>query len=104
MVTVAQRLDRRLDNELGRAKIRLADAEADDVAALGGQRIGAGEDREGIFLADPVEIRDCLQHFKVLPGAFLFGRHFTAFVGRNQQIRLTRESGGVATHASANSS
>ena len=52
VVAVAQRLDGRLDDEIRRAEIGLADAEIDDVAALGGERRGAGEHREGVFLAD----------------------------------------------------
>ena len=55
VMAVAQRLDRRLDDMLGRAEIRLADAEIDDIAALGGELGGAREHREGILLADPVE-------------------------------------------------
>ena len=39
VMAVAQRLDRRLDDEIRRAKIRLADAEIDDVAALRGERV-----------------------------------------------------------------
>ena len=62
VMAVAQRLDRGLDDEVRRAEIGLADAEADDVAALRGERVGAGEHREGIFLADAVEGRDRFQH------------------------------------------
>jgi hypothetical protein len=46
---------------LRRAEIRLADAEIDDVAALRGERIGAGEHGEGVLLADAVEGGDGLQ-------------------------------------------
>jgi hypothetical protein len=35
-MAVAQSLDRRLDNEIRRPEIRLANPEIDDVAALGG--------------------------------------------------------------------
>ena len=62
VMAVAQRLDRRLDDEIGRAEIRLADAEIDDVAALRGKRIGARQHGEGVLLADAVESRDGLQH------------------------------------------
>ena len=62
VMAVAQRLDRRLDDELGRAEVRLADAEVDDVAALRRQRVGAGQHGEGILLADAVEVGDGLQH------------------------------------------
>ena len=74
VVAVAQRLDRRLDDELGRAEIGLADAEADDVAALGCERVGAGQHGEGVLLADAVERRDGLQHGMVL--RFLRGFYF----------------------------
>ena len=68
VMAVAQRLDRGLDDVVGRAEIRLADAEIDDVAALRGQRVGARQHGEGVFLADPVEGRDGLKH-GVSPGA-----------------------------------
>ena len=58
VMAVAQRLDRGLDDVIGRAEIGLADAEIDDVAALRGQRIGARQHGEGVFLADAVERRD----------------------------------------------
>ncbi len=61
-MAVAQRLDRGLDDEVGRAEIRLADAEIDDVAALRDQRIGARQHGEGILLADAVEGRDGAKH------------------------------------------
>ena len=62
VVALAQRLDRRLDDEVRGAEIGLADAEIDDVAPLPDQLIGAGEHREGIFLADAVESGDRFQH------------------------------------------
>ena len=62
MVTVAQRLDRSLDDEVGGAEVGLADAEIDDVAALRRQRIGAREHGKGVFLADAVERGNGLQH------------------------------------------
>src|SRR5665647_1385986 len=62
VMAVAQRLDRRLDDEVRGAEIRLADAEIDDVAALRDQGIGTGEHREGVFLTDAVESRDGFQH------------------------------------------
>ena len=55
MVTVAQRLDRSLDDEVGSAEVGLADAEIDDVAALRRQRIGARQHGKGVFLAEAVE-------------------------------------------------
>ena len=73
MMAVTQRLDRGLDNELGRAEIGLADAEIDDVLALRGERIGAGQHSEGVFLADAVERRDGFQHGDVLRFLVLLG-------------------------------
>ena len=61
VVPVAERLHRRLDDVLGRAEIGLADAEIDDVAALRGKRIGAGEHGEGVLFADAVEGGDGLE-------------------------------------------
>ena len=66
MMAVAQRLDRRLDNEIGRAKIRLTDAEIDDVAALRGKLRGTCEHGERVFLADAIESRDGSQHVAAL--------------------------------------
>ena len=56
VVAVAQRLDRGLDDELGRAEIGLADAEIDHVAALRDQRIGARQHGERVLLADAIEV------------------------------------------------
>ena len=67
VVAVAQRLHRRLDDVLGRAEIGLADAEVDDVAAGSRQLGGAGENRERVLLADPVEAGDSVQQ-GVSPG------------------------------------
>src|SRR5579863_6710113 len=63
MMAVAQRLDRRLDNMGRRRKVRLADAEVDDVAALPLQFAGAGKDREGVLLAKAREGGNRMQHF-----------------------------------------
>jgi hypothetical protein len=62
VVAFAERLDRRFDDEIWRSEIRLADAKIDNVAALRGQGIGAGEHRERVFLADAVEGRDSTKH------------------------------------------
>ena len=62
VVAVAQRLHRRLDDEIGRAEVGLADAEIDDVAALRDELRGAREHGEGVLLADAVEGRNGLQH------------------------------------------
>ena len=70
-MAVAQRLDRRLDDMVGGAEVGLADAEIDDVAALRGQRGGAGEHGEGVLLADPVEGGDGVEHFSYPTGAKL---------------------------------
>ena len=69
MVAVAQRLDRRLDNVLRRAEVRLADAEIDDVLAGCRKRGGAGKHGEGIFLADAVEGGNRLEHVRIPTGA-----------------------------------
>ena len=62
VMAVTQRLDGGLDDEFRRAEIGLADAEIDDVLALRGERIGAGQNGKGVFLADAVERRDGFQH------------------------------------------
>ena len=67
VMAVAERLDRRLDDVVGRAEIGLADAEIDDVAALRLQLGGAGEHGEGVLLADPVEAGDGVEHEPILP-------------------------------------
>ena len=60
MMAVAQRLDRGFDDMVGGAEVRLADAQIDDVAALGRQGGGARQNGEGVFLADAVKIGDGL--------------------------------------------
>src|SRR5262249_47748668 len=62
VMAVAQRLDRGLDDEVGRAEIGLADAEIDDVTALRGERIGARQHGKGVLLADAIESGNGLQH------------------------------------------
>ncbi len=88
-MAVAQRLDRSLDDEIGRAEIRLADAEIDDVAALRGQRIGARQHRKGILLADTVEGRDGAKH-----GVSRFASAFVFLVvlAHRRSSRVTRTS------------
>ena len=61
-MAVAQRLDRGLDDEVGRAEIGLADAEIDDVAPLRGERRRARQHRECILLADAIERAHGFQH------------------------------------------
>ena len=84
VMAVAQRLDRRLDDVIGRAEIRLADAEIDDVAALRGERGGARQHGEGVLLADAIEGRDGLQHG--VPRRLLSRRQFNT-IGRQMQTR-----------------
>ena len=67
VVSVTQRFHRGLDDVLGGAKIRLPDAEIDDVAALRGERRGARQHGECVLLADPIERRDCLHGRFLLP-------------------------------------
>ena len=61
-MAVAQRLDGRLDDEIRRAEIGLADAEIDDVAAGRRKLHGARQHGEGIFLTDAIESGDGFQH------------------------------------------
>ncbi len=61
-MAVAQRLDGRFDDEVGRAEIGLADAEIDDVAAGRRKLHGARQHGKGIFLTDAIESGDGLQH------------------------------------------
>ena len=53
VMAVGERFRRRLDDMVRGFEIRLADAEIDDVAALGRQRRRAGQDLEGGFGAEP---------------------------------------------------
>ena len=53
MVAVIQRFLGRLDDVLGRREIGLADAEVDDVPALGLQLLGPGQDLKRALGADP---------------------------------------------------
>src|SRR5258708_997344 len=51
-MAVAQRLNRRFDDEFRLAEFRLADPKVEAVAALRYQRIGAGKHRERFFFTD----------------------------------------------------
>src|SRR5215470_8943005 len=62
VMSVAQRLDRGFNDEIGRAEIGLADAEVDDVAPLRRERVGARQHGKGIFLADAIEGGNGFQH------------------------------------------
>ena len=62
VMAVAQRLHGRLDDEIRRAEIGLADAEIDDVAALRRKLRGAREHRKGVLFADAVKGGDGFQH------------------------------------------
>src|SRR5271168_15487 len=61
-MAVAQRLHRRLDDEVRRAEVGLADAEIDDVAALRRKLHGARQHGKGILLADTIEGGNGFQH------------------------------------------
>ena len=62
VMAVADRLDGGFLDVLGRLEVGLADAEVDDVAALRGERVRARQHREGVLLADAVEVRHGFQH------------------------------------------
>ena len=62
VMAVAQRLDRGFNDEIGRAEIGLADAEIDDIAPLGGERVGARQHRKGILLSNAIEGGNGFQH------------------------------------------
>jgi hypothetical protein len=53
VLAVAQRLDRRFDDMRRGKKIGLADSQIDDALALGLERLGAGQDLECGFGAEP---------------------------------------------------
>src|SRR5262249_61487135 len=74
VMAVAQRLHRRLDNEIGCAKIRLTDPEIDDVAALRRKLSGASQNRERVLLADAIECSNGPQH----------GRHLNLIASQKQ--------------------
>jgi len=61
-MAVAQGLHRRLDDEVGGAEVGLADAEIDDVAALGRELGCARQHCERVLLADAIEGGDGTQH------------------------------------------
>jgi hypothetical protein len=88
MMPVTQRLHRRLDDELGGTKIRLADTEIDDVAALRRERRGTGENGESVLFADPTESRDGSQH----------GRHLNLIAVQKQTLAadVAAQYGGCA--------
>ena len=62
MLTIVKRFNSGLYDIGRRGKIRLSDAKVDDVLACGGQRPGAREHGECVFLSDPVEPGDGVQH------------------------------------------
>ena len=93
VMAVTQRLHRRLDDEIRRAEIGLADAEIDDVAALRGKLRGAREHRKGVLFADAIEGGDGFQHD--IPPAFNNGPQFSP-IGRQMQT----SGGPVCTPAS----
>ncbi len=100
VMAVTQRLHRRLDDEIRRTEIGLADAEADDIAALRRERVGAGEHGKGVFLADAIEGRNGFQHVSLPDGRgpkrtarAKIGAHFTR-LGRENQF-ATIKSGPI---------
>ncbi len=62
VMAVAERLHRRLDDVLGRAEIRLADAEVDDVATLAGELGGAGQHGKGVLSPIRSKPADGMEH------------------------------------------
>ena len=60
VMAIPDRLDGGFGDVVRGPEVGLTDAQIDDVAPLGGQGIGTGQDGEGVFLADPVKIRDSL--------------------------------------------
>ncbi len=74
VMAVAQRLHRRLDDMRRRREVGLADAEIDDVAAGADQVRGAGEDGEGVLLADARESGDGRRGMRRSLRAFPSGR------------------------------
>src|SRR5271155_2371936 len=70
-MSVAQRLDGRLDNEIRRAEIRLADAEIDDVAALSGELRSARKHGKCVLFTDAIETSNRLQHGRQLNSIIL---------------------------------
>src|SRR5216683_222586 len=115
MVAVAQRLDGRLDDEIRRSEIGLANAEIDYVAALRGQRIGASEHGKSIFLADAIEGRDCTKHNCTPPARTPLTRHMrggasseagssadqTTKIKRCQRLRSDAARSRIAAETSA---
>ena len=61
-MSVAQRLHGGFDDMRRRRKIRLPDAEVDDVAALGRERGRTRQHRERVLLPDAVEGGNGFQH------------------------------------------
>ena len=95
VMAVAQRLDRRLDNEIRRAEIGLADAEIDDVAALRGKLHRAREHGEGVFLADAIEGRNGFQHgFWPLDALPRRACTFSPIVRQRQSSMMVRQRSG----------
>ena len=81
VMAVAQRLDGGLDDMVRRLEVRLADAEVDDVLALGGKRVGAGENFEGTFGAQPGHGSGHLNHGCKLRLMIFIGGVQARFVG-----------------------
>ena len=88
VMTVAQGLDRRLDHVFRGLEIRLTDSQIDDRAPLRLQRLGAGQDLEGAFRADPPHRRGGLEH-ACLRLQFLAGAGQT-YAATSRRGKLTR--------------
>src|SRR4029077_11025813 len=89
VMAVTDRLDGGFLDVRGRLEVGLADAEVDDVAALGGERVGARQHREGVLLADAVEVRHGSKHWDFL---FLFSFPSPA-CGRGCRAAASGEAG-----------
>ena len=61
VMTIFQRADRGFDNMRRGGKIRLTNAQIDNILAAGCQVCGAGQHGKGIFFADPVKAGNCCQ-------------------------------------------
>ena len=87
VMAVADRLDGGFGDVLGRLEVGLADAEVDDVAALGGKRVRARQHREGVLLADAVEVRRRSSAWRFLSSLSSFPSPRVGEGGREQSER-----------------
>ena len=82
VMAVAQGLHRRLHHVPGGLEVRLPDAEVDDVAALPGEGIGAGEHLERGFGPEPGHLVRKSKHGVVLPSSCNRRMNVVAFATR----------------------